>query len=158
MHSAIVISSSLLKMVMKTKTMCSLSVAAIFAVAIGMTGQIPLAAADSWETSNGLQAPSGTITGKIYEAYTPSNTIIASATSIDLSLAKWNGFEADNFFGTSYSQELSTSNNEFRAFAVQMSAESPNHDSVINSDTAVDLSLATWNGFEADNFFGTGLN
>ena len=138
--------------------MYGLSVAAIFAVAIGMTGQIPLSAAESWETSNGLQAPSGTITGKIYEASSPSNTIIASATSIDLSLATWNGFAADNFFGTGYSQELSTTNNEFRAFAVQMSAESPNHDAVIKSGTAVDLSLATWNGFEVDNFFGSGLN
>lgn len=145
---------------MKPKTMCSLSVAAIFAVAIGMTGQIPLAAAEVWETSNGLQAPSGTITGKIFESTVFHNpdAIVTSATAIDLSLATWNGFEANNFFGTGYSQELSTSNNEFRAFAVQMSAESPNHDSVSKSGTEIDLSLATWNGFQADNFFGTGLN
>ena len=142
--------------------MYGLSVAAIFAVAIGMTGQIPLSAAESWETSNGLQAPAGTITGKIYQDQTVSSAsaISISATQVDLSLATWNGFQADNFFGTglNQAQELPTTNTEFRAFAVQMSAESPNHDSVSKPSTSVDLSLATWNGFQADNFFGTGLN
>ena len=139
--------------------MLGLSVAAIFAVAIGMTGQLPLAAAD-WETSNGLQALAGTITGEIFESTVFHNpdAVITPATAIDLSLATWNGFEADNFFGNDYSPESSTSNNEFRAFAVQMSAESPSHESVSKLGTAVDLSLSTWNGFEANNFFGTGLN
>lgn len=144
---------------MNTKSMFGLSVTAIFAVAIGMTGQIPLAAAD-WETSNGLQAPTGTISGKIFEktVFHNPDAVITLATAIDLSTATWNGFEADNFFGNEYSPELSTSNNEFRAFAVQMSAESPSYDSVSKSGTAVELSLSTWNGFEATNFFGTGLN
>ena len=145
---------------MNTKSMFGLSVAAIFAVAIGMTGQLPLAAAENWETSNGLQAPAGNIKGEVFENtvfHNPDGKII-SATTVDLSKATWNGFEADNFFGAGYSEELSTSNNEFRAFAVQMSAESPSHDSVSKPGTAVDLSLATWHGFHADNFFGTGLN
>ena len=145
---------------MKTKTMCSLSVAAIFAVAIGMTGQIPLAAADEWKVSNGFASSNFFGTGPSEETAVIStvNTVAKSGTAVDLSLATWNGFEANNYFGTGYTQELSTTNNEFRAFAVQMSAESPNHDSVSKSGTAVDLSLATWNGFEADNFFGSGLN
>jgi len=143
--------------------MYGLSVAAFFAVAIGMTGQIPLSAAESWETSNGLFAPAGTISGKIYQdpISSSANAITISATQVDLSLATWNGFQADNFFGSGVNQvqELSTTNNEFKAFAVQMSAESPNQGhSVNNPSTTVDLTLATWNGFQADNFFGTGLN
>ncbi len=140
------------------RTIGSLSVAAFFAVAIGMTGQIPFVAAEAWETSNGLTAPAGTITGKIFEktVFHNPDAVILEATTVDLSLATWNGFEADNFFGVGNPQETSTSNNEFRAFAVQMSAE-PSH-SASNLGTSVDLSLSTWNGFEADNFFGTGLN
>lgn len=86
---------------MITKSMYGLTVAAIFAVAIGMTGQIPLSAAEAWETSNGLQAPAGSLLGKSYEAETTSSSFsIESGTAVDLSLATWNGFEADNFFGT----------------------------------------------------------
>ena len=111
---------------MKAKTMCSLSVAAIFAVAIGMTGNIPLAAAD-WETSNGLQAPAGTISGKIFESTVFHNpdAEVTSATAIDLSLATWNGFEANNFFGTGYSKnyQLQIMNLEHLQFKCQQNLQ-----------------------------------
>jgi hypothetical protein len=145
---------------MITKSIYGLSVAAIFAVTIGMTGLIPSAVADEWKVSNGFASSNFFGTGPSEETPVIStvNAVAKSGTAVDLSLATWNGFEANNYFGTGYSQELSTTNNEFRAFAVQMAEATPNHDSVSKSGTAVDLSLATWNGFEADNFFGTGLN
>ena len=54
MHSAIVISSLLLLKSMKIKSIGSLTVAAIFAVTIGMIGLSPSAAAEEWKISNGF--------------------------------------------------------------------------------------------------------
>ena len=66
-----------------------------------------------------------------------------------------NGFTVDNFFGIGQVQKESTTNNEFKAFAVQMMEESTNHNSAVTqADTVVNLALSEFNGFEADNFFG----
>ena len=149
---------------MITKSMYGLSVAAIFAVTmiVGLSGQIPLAAAEEWKISNGFATSNFFGTGPAHEAPVVGtvNAVIKSGTTVNLALSEFNGFAANNYFGTglNQAQELPTTNTEFKAFAVQMSAESPNHDSVSKLSTAVDLSLATWNGFQADNFFGTGLN
>jgi hypothetical protein len=147
---------------MMTKSMYGLSVSVIFAatMAIGLSGQIPFAAAEEWTISNGLTATNFFGAGSSQEAPTVStvNAVTKSGTTVNLALSEFNGFAATNFFGagSNQAQELSTSNNEFRAFAVQMSAESPtNQDSSsIKLGTTVDLSFATWNGFEVDNFFG----
>ena len=147
---------------MIAKSMYILSVSVIFTatMAIGLSGQIPFAAAEEWKISNGLTATNFFGAGPSQEAPTAStaNAVTKSGTTVNLALSEFNGFAATNFFGagSNQAQELSTSNNEFRAFAVQMSAESPtNQDSTsIKLGTTVDLSFATWNGFEVDNFFG----
>jgi len=147
---------------MIAKSMYILSVSVIFTatMAIGLSGQIPFAAAEEWTISNGLTATNFFGAGSSQEAPTVStvNAVTKSGTTVNLALSEFNGFAATNFFGagSNQAQELSTSNNEFRAFAVQMSAESPTNQesSSIKLGTTVDLSFATWNGFEVDNFFG----
>lgn len=147
---------------MVTKSMYGLSVSVIFAatMAIGLSGQIPFAAAEEWTISNGLTATNFFGAGSSQEAPAVGtvNAVTKSGTTINLAFSEFNGFTATNFFGagTNQAQVLSTTNDEFRAFAVQMSAESPTNQesSSIKLGTTVDLSFATWNGFEADNFFG----
>lgn len=147
---------------MVTKSMYGLSVSVIFAatMAIGFSGQIPFAAAEEWTISNGLTATNFFGAGSSQEAPAVGtvNAVTKSGTTVNLAFSEFNGFAATNFFGTgsNQAQELSTTNDEFRAFAVQMSAESPTNQesSSIKLGTSVDLSFATWIGFEVDNFFG----
>jgi len=147
---------------MVTKSMYGLSVSVIFAatMAIGLSGQIPFAAAEEWTISNGLTATNFFGAGSSQEAPAVGtvNAVTKSGTTVNLAFSEFNGFAATNFFGTgsNQAQELSTTNDKFRAFAVQMSAESPTNQesSSIKLGTSVDLSFATWIGFEVDNFFG----
>ena len=68
-----------------------------------------------------------------------------------------NGFTVDNFFGIGQVRGESTTNDEFKAFAVQMMEESTNQNSAVTKvGTEVNLRLSEFNGFEADNFFGIG--
>jgi len=69
-----------------------------------------------------------------------------------------NGFYVDNFFGIGQVQNESITNNEFKAFAVQMmeGSSSNENSALINSGTSVNLELSEFNGFKADNFFGIG--
>ncbi len=162
MHNTGIINMIMTYLHMIAKSLYILSVSVIFTatMAIGLSGQIPFAAAEEWTISNGLTASNFFGAGPSQEAPTVGtvNAVTKSGTTVDLRFATWNGFAASNFFGAGLNQvqELSTTKDEFRAFAVQMSAESPtNQDSPsIKLGTTVDLSFATWNGFEADNFFG----
>ena len=112
----------MIEMCMIIKNKFGLSFAAIFAVimVVGLSGQIPSAAAEDWKISN--------------------------------------GFTVDNFFGIGQVQKETSTNNEFKAFAVQMMEESPTNENsaVTKVWTAVNLGLSEFNGFEADNFFGIG--
>lgn len=151
---------------MITKSMYGLSVATVFAVtfAVGLAGQIPFAAAEEWKISNGFSASNyfGAAPTQETPAIGTINAVTKSGTAVNLALSEFNGFAANNYFGigSSQAQELSNSNDDFKAFAVQMSVDSPTNQqsTSIKSSTSVDLSLSTWNGFKADNFFGTGLN
>ncbi|GBF24835.1 hypothetical protein MnTg01_01179 [archaeon MnTg01] len=162
MHNTGIINMIMTYLHMIAKSMYILSVSVIFTatMAIGLSGQIPFAAAEEWTISNGLTANNFFGAGPSQEAPAVGtvNAVTKSGTTVNLAYSEFNGFAASNFFGAGLDQdqELSTTYDGFRAYAIQMSAESPtNQDSSsIKLGTTVDLSFATWNGFEVDNFFG----
>ena len=88
---------------MIAKSMYILSVSVIFAatMAIGLSGQIPFAAAEEWTISNGLTATNFFGAGSSQEAPAVGtvNAVTKSGTTVHLAFSEFNGFAATNFFG-----------------------------------------------------------